>query len=83
MSNIKIDFSFTTKHGVFRDALYLPIDHSLTNEQIDAMKKERLDNWLYVVENPPQPEPETVQIDGVTYEKVEIDGQVVLKPVGA
>jgi hypothetical protein len=33
-----------------------------------------------VVEAPPA-EPDTVEIDGVTYEKVEIDGQTVLKPV--
>ena len=78
---VKIDFEFTTPHGVFRDALYLPDDHSYTDEQIAAIKQERLDNWLFAVENPPAPEPETIEIDGVTYERVEIDGQVVLKPV--
>jgi hypothetical protein len=31
----------------------------------------------------PSVEPDTVEIDGVTYEKVEIDGQTVLKPVEA
>jgi hypothetical protein len=77
---IKIDFEFETKYGKFRDALYVSEDY--TDEQITAMKQERLDNWLYSVENPPAPEPETVEIDGVTYEKVEIDGQVVLKPTG-
>lgn len=78
---VKIDFEFTTPHGVFRDALHLDDDHSYTDEQIAAMKQERLDNWLFAVENPPEPEPETIEIDGVTYERVEIDGQVVLKPV--
>lgn len=78
---IKIDFEFTTPYGKFRDALHLPDDHSFTDEQITAMKQERLDNWLFAVENPPAPEPETVEIDGVIYEKVEIDGQTVLKPV--
>ena len=57
---VKIDFEFTTTYGVFRDALYLPDDHTFTNEQIAAMKQERLDNWLFVVENPP----ETVSEDG-------------------
>lgn len=52
----KIDFEFTTPYGVFRDALYLPHDHSYTDEQIAAMKQERLDNWLFVVENPPEAE---------------------------
>ena len=83
---IKIDFEFTTQYGKFRDALHLPDDHGLSQEQITAMQQERLNSWLFVVENPPQPEPEpepeTVEIDGVTYEKVELDGQIVLKPVG-
>jgi hypothetical protein len=80
---IKIDFEFDTKYGKYRDALYLPEDHTNTEEQIVAMQTERLNNWLYSVENPPAPEPETVEIDGVLYEKVDIDGQTVLKPVGA
>jgi len=80
---MKIDFEFQTPYGTFRDALYLPEDHGLTQEQIVAMQQELLDNWLFAVENPPAPAPETVEIDGVTYEKVDIDGQVMLKPVEA
>lgn len=53
---IQIVFEFTTKHGVFRDALYLPEDHTFTEEQIQAMKQERLDNWINAVENPPTEE---------------------------
>jgi hypothetical protein len=53
---IKIDFKFTTSYGVFCDALYLPDGHAFTDEQIAAMKQERLDNWLFVVENPPEAE---------------------------
>ena len=53
---IKIDFEFETQSGVFRDALYLPEDHTFTDEQIAAMKQERLDNWLFIVENPPEAE---------------------------
>jgi hypothetical protein len=79
---IKIDFEFQTQYGVFRDALYLPEDHDFSQEQITAMQQERLDNWLFAVENPPAPESEMVEINGVTYEKVEVDGQIVLKPVG-
>ena len=78
---IKIDFEFQTKYGKFRDALHLPDDHGLSDEQIAGMQQERLDNWLFAVENPPEPESETVEIGGVTYEKVEVDGQIVLKPV--
>lgn len=81
---MKIDFEFTTQYGVFRDALYLEDDHQLTADDINALKQERLDKWLYTIENPPAPpEPEIVEIDGVQYEKVEMDGQTVLKPVEA
>ena len=78
---MKIDFEFTTPYGVFRDALYLDDDHQLTEAEVNALKQERLDNWLAAIESPPEPEPETVEIDGVLYEKVDVDGQTVLKPV--
>lgn len=51
---MNIDFEFQTPYGVFRDALHLPEDHGLSQEQIMAMQQERLDNWLFVVENPPE-----------------------------
>jgi hypothetical protein len=76
---IKIDFEFETQYGTFRDALYLPEDSSHTEEQITEMKTERLNNWLFAVENPPTPE--YVEVDDITYEQVEIDSQVDLKPV--
>jgi hypothetical protein len=76
-----IVFEFSTKHGVFRDALHLSVDHGLSEAQIEALKQERLTNWLAVVENPPPPALETVELDGVTYERVMVGDQVVLKPV--
>lgn len=58
---VKIDFEFDTVHGVFRDALHLPDDHGLTDQQIEAMKVERRDNWVAIVDsmiaNPPQDQP--------------------------
>lgn len=51
---MRIVFEFTTAYGVFRDALHLDDDHTFTDDQIAAMKQERLDNWLFVVENPPE-----------------------------
>jgi hypothetical protein len=78
---MKIDFEFTTPYGVFRDALYLDDDHQLTEAEVNALKQERLDNWLAAIENSPAPETETVEINGVLYEKVDVDGQIVLKPV--
>lgn len=50
---MKIDFEFQTEYGVFRDALHLPDDHGLTDAELDAMKKQRLDNWIAWVTSPP------------------------------
>jgi hypothetical protein len=46
---MKIDFFFDTQYGKFCDALHLPDDHTLTDEEIQAMKQQRLDNWIAVV----------------------------------
>lgn len=69
---MKIDFEFQTEHGMFRDALHLPDDHGLTEEQVQAMKQERVDNWIAAVTAPPVEEPEQdyIEIDGVRYTKV-------------
>ncbi|CAB5224073.1 hypothetical protein UFOVP735_26 [uncultured Caudovirales phage] len=48
----KIVFEFTTKYGIYRDALYLPADHTYTTAEINTMKKERVQNWLAIVEAP-------------------------------
>lgn len=80
---IKIDFEFESQFGIYRDALYLPENHNFTEEEIEEIKTERLNKWLNVIENPPTPEPEFVELDGVQYQKVDIDGQVVLKQVGS
>lgn len=70
---MKIDFEQQTRHGIFRDAITLPDDHAFTSDQIDAMKQQRVDNWLAYMDNPPQPapEPEYIEIDGVKYLKAE------------
>jgi len=69
---MKIDFEFTTPHGLFRDALHLADDHTFTNEEIQVMKQERVDNWIAAVTAPPveQPAPDFIEIDGVQYAKV-------------
>jgi hypothetical protein len=76
---MKIDFQFQTKYGTFRDALSLPDDHDMTSEKIIEMQINRLNNWMYLIENPP--EPEIVDLGGVKYEKVVLDGQTLLKPI--
>lgn len=69
---IKIDFEFDTRHGVYRDAITLADDHQFTAQQIEDMKQARVDAWLAHIDNPPPPpeEPETIEIDGVTYQRV-------------
>jgi len=48
----KIDFEFQTQYGVYRDALYLEDNHSFTEQEIEAMKQERVDNWIAVITAP-------------------------------
>lgn len=50
---ISIEFEFDTQYGTFRDALVLPDDHGLTDSELDAMKQQRLDNWIAVITAPP------------------------------
>jgi len=49
-----IPFEFDSKYGVFRDALHLSDEEfaQLTEADIIAMKQQRYDNWLAIVENP-------------------------------
>lgn len=69
---MKIDFEFTTPHGLFRDALHLADDHTFTDDEIQAMKQQRVDNWIAVVTAPPVEEvtEDYIEIDGVRYAKV-------------
>lgn len=46
---MKIDFSFETQYGRFADALHLEDNHTFTDIEIEAMKQQRLDNWLVIV----------------------------------
>jgi len=51
---IQVRFTFETEFGPFSDALYLDDNHVFTEEEIAAMKQQRLDNWLAVVNPPPE-----------------------------
>lgn len=59
---IKIDFSFSSQYGTFSDALHLPDDHGLSDEQIEAMKQARFDNWIAVITAPPSEETPTEEV---------------------
>ena len=54
---VKIDFEFDSPYGVFRDALHLPDDHGLSDDEIQALKQQRFDNWIAIV-NPVESPPE-------------------------
>ena len=54
---IKIDFEFQTPQGTFRDALHLPDDHGLSDDEISALKQARVDAWVAVVTAPQDEEP--------------------------
>jgi hypothetical protein len=78
---MKIDFEFETQYGKFCDALYFEDDAAPDEATIEALKQGRVNNWIAIVTAPPAPD--YVEIDGVQYEKIQLDGQTVLKPVGA
>lgn len=50
---VSIEFEFDTPYGTFRDALVLPDDHGLTDAELEAMKDQRLNNWIAFILNPP------------------------------
>jgi hypothetical protein len=78
---MQIVFEVETAHGKFCDALYFE-DNAVPDEAtIEALKQERVNNWIAVVTAPPAPQ--YVEIDGVQYEKIQLEGQTVLKPIGA
>ncbi len=49
---MKIDFTFDTEYGVFSDAISLPDDHTFTDDEIETMKQERVDNWIAIITAP-------------------------------
>lgn len=55
MDEIRIDFQIEHEPGlVYGDALHLPADHSFTEEQIEAMKQDRYQAWVAVINDPGQ-----------------------------
>jgi hypothetical protein len=50
METIQIIFEFEHSPGlVFCDALYLPVDHTFTDAEIEAMKQSRYDEWVKII----------------------------------
>lgn len=64
---VQIPFTYTDGTFNYSDALWLPADHSFTEEQIEAMKKERFDNWkAFILNPPPAPTDEELAEMGIT-----------------
>ncbi len=49
---MKIDFEFDTPYGKFGDALYFADEAVPSDSEVEALKQERLNNWLVVVTPP-------------------------------
>jgi hypothetical protein len=51
---MKIDFQFDTQYGTFADALWFPDDQPVPSDaDIEAMKQQRLNNWIAIITAPP------------------------------
>ena len=61
---IQIIFKFTNDqtngHGDYCDAIYMTLEEyqNTTPEELRAMERARVDQWIYNIENPPVSEPE-------------------------
>ena len=49
---MKIDFTKTDGTYTLSDALILPDDVTYSDEEIEAMKQERFDNWIAIITAP-------------------------------
>ena len=56
-ANIQVLIKKETPYGLFSDAIYLPISvfDSLSEEEIEAMKEARVQNWIDAITTPPEP----------------------------
>ena len=50
---MQIIYEYTHNGIMFRDALYLADDHTYTDAEIDAMKQERISNWILLLTSAP------------------------------
>jgi hypothetical protein len=69
---MQIIFEFDTPHGVFRDALYFYDDVIPSDAEIEAMKQQRLDNWLAIVNAPPEAPIEEAPVEEAPVEEIPV-----------
>lgn len=68
----QIIFTFDTQFGSFCDALHLEEGHAFTEAEVEAMKQERLTNWLAVV-NPSPEQIEAMRLQQLSDEAAQVD----------
>jgi len=68
--SIKIEFEQQTPHGMFRDCITLQENHTLTEQDIETLKQQRIDAWIAEVTAVPPDEPEIIEINGEFYQKI-------------
>lgn len=67
---IQINFTKQTPSGAtYSDAIYLPKDHTFTEEEIEAMKQKRYDDWYEYITTPREEVPEPVLEDETVIEE--------------
>jgi hypothetical protein len=49
---MQIIFSIDTEHGTYTDALNLSDDITYSDVEIEAMKQERVNNWIAIITTP-------------------------------
>ncbi len=55
---IVIDFEISKDKHTLKDAIHLPENHGLTDEQIEAIKQKRFDDWYAIVTAPQEEQTE-------------------------
>jgi len=59
---MQIRFTFETQYGPFTDALHLDENHGFADDEIEAMKQDRLSNWIAMIESSPTEELPPVEV---------------------
>ena len=52
LRNVKLDFTITDGTNTLTDAIVLPDDHTLTDDEIETMKVQRLSDWVAAINTP-------------------------------
>ena len=71
--HVQVDIEVMTERGLYRDAVYFPVGAKPSDADIKIIARERVENWLAIVNAPPVEEPAPAPEFEVTCE----DGEVL------